>query len=491
MNKHSDGGPGGRVPRAQVRDRRRGRPRASSGRFVLGPEGEALEREIAAFLGANHAVGVNSGTDALHLPLVAAGIGPGDEVVIPGFTFFATGEAVSYTGATPVFADGRGHVQSRSRFAFQEDHEENEGRHRGPSFRAVLRSTRFHEFARRRNLSWSKTARSASAPTTTAGEPAAGETSAGSRSIPPRTRRRRRRRHDQRRTRSAKILRMLRHHGSRQTYLHERVGWNSRLDELQAAVLRVKLKHLARFNDARRAVARRYREKLAGGKMVLPVEHGRGTHVYHQFTIRSERRDAIREALAKEGIASSVFYPCRCTSSPRTRALRRMFLCLWRRRSQERCSRFRSTRCSTRRRSTASRPACEPRREARVHQDAGRGERFCRPGLHKGAVLAEPRTTAARRRPAFRRRLRPGAGGRAAARPGGGLPLPHLQRRRRRGRAVRQRRALLRQVRARARPHRKREIRVETLGGTIQPRLEPDGEVSVDMGRPSRRRSSG
>jgi dTDP-4-amino-4,6-dideoxygalactose transaminase len=102
---------------------------------------------------------------------------------------------------------------------------------------------------------------------------------------------------------------MLRHHGSRQTYLHERVGWNSRLDELQAAVLRVKLKHLAGFNEARRAVARRYREKLAGASVVLPVEHGRGTHVYHQFTIRSERRDAIRDALSKEGIASSVFYP--------------------------------------------------------------------------------------------------------------------------------------------------------------------------------------
>ncbi|HEV3011048.1 MAG TPA: aminotransferase class I/II-fold pyridoxal phosphate-dependent enzyme, partial [Burkholderiales bacterium] len=77
----------------------------SSGRFVLGPEGEALEREIAQFIGAQHAVGVNSGTDALHFPLVACGIGAGDEVIIPGFTFFATGEAVSYTGATPVFAD--------------------------------------------------------------------------------------------------------------------------------------------------------------------------------------------------------------------------------------------------------------------------------------------------------------------------------------------------------------------------------------------------
>src|SRR5688572_12202766 len=77
----------------------------ASGRYILGPEGEALEKELAAYCGAPHAVGCNSGTDALHLPLVAAGIGPGDEVVLPAFTFFATAEAVSYTGATPVFAD--------------------------------------------------------------------------------------------------------------------------------------------------------------------------------------------------------------------------------------------------------------------------------------------------------------------------------------------------------------------------------------------------
>src|SRR5688572_20154408 len=76
-----------------------------SGRYILGPEGEALEKELAAYLGAAHAVGCNSGTDALHLPLVAAGIGPGDEVVVPAFTFFATAEAVSYVGAKPVFAD--------------------------------------------------------------------------------------------------------------------------------------------------------------------------------------------------------------------------------------------------------------------------------------------------------------------------------------------------------------------------------------------------
>ena len=96
---------------------------------------------------------------------------------------------------------------------------------------------------------------------------------------------------------------------SKQTYLHDRVGWNSRLDEIQAAVLRVKLRHLEGFIEARRKVAAGYRARLAGAAVTLPAEHGRGRHVYHQFTIRSPKRDAISEALAKEGIASSVFYP--------------------------------------------------------------------------------------------------------------------------------------------------------------------------------------
>jgi dTDP-4-amino-4,6-dideoxygalactose transaminase len=295
-----------------------------SGRFVLGPEGEALERELAAFLGANHAVGVNSGTDALHLPLVAAGIGPGDEVVVPGFTFFATGEAVSYTGATPVFADvdeGTFNLDPASL-----------SRKVTKKTKAVIAVHLFGQCAAldqisricqekklvlvedcaqcigadydgRRAGSWGDFGGFSFYPTknlAAAGD--AGLITAKSED-------------------HAKTLRMLRHHGSRQTYLHERVGWNSRLDELQAAVLRVKLKHLARFNDARRAVARRYREKLAGANVILPVEHGRGTHVYHQFTIRAERRDAIREALAKDGIASSVFYPMPLHQQPAYEAL--------------------------------------------------------------------------------------------------------------------------------------------------------------------------
>ena len=284
----------------------------SSGRFVLGPEGEALEREIAQFIGAAHAVGCNSGTDALHFPLAAAGIGAGDEVVIPGFTFFATGEAVSYTGATPVFAD----VDAGTFNLDPESLRKSITR----KTKAVIAVHLFGQCAAldeiaaickekklllvedcaqcigadydgRRAGSWGDFGGFSFYPTknlAAAGD--AGLMTAKSEE-------------------HVKILRMLRHHGSRQTYLHDRVGWNSRLDELQAAVLRVKLKRLDDFNRRRRAVAKRYREKLAGAKLTLPVEHGRGTHVYHQFTVRSERRDAIREALGKEGIASSVFYP--------------------------------------------------------------------------------------------------------------------------------------------------------------------------------------
>jgi dTDP-4-amino-4,6-dideoxygalactose transaminase len=239
--------------------------------------------------------------------------------VVPGFTFFATGEAVSYTGATPVFADvdeGTFNLDPASLT-----------RNITRRTRAVIAVhlfgqcaalDRIAEICKARNLilvedcaqcigadydgrragSWGDFGAFSFYPTknlAAAGD--AGMISAKSED-------------------HAKTLRMLRHHGSRQTYLHERVGWNSRLDELQAAVLRVKLKHLARFNEARRAVARRYREKLAGAGVLLPVEHGRGTHVYHQFTIRAERRDAIREALAKDGIASSVFYPLALHQQP-------------------------------------------------------------------------------------------------------------------------------------------------------------------------------
>jgi dTDP-4-amino-4,6-dideoxygalactose transaminase len=235
----------------------------ASGRYVLGPEGEALERELAQYTGAAHAVGCNSGTDALHLPLVAAGIGAGDEVVVPAFTFFATAEAVSYTGARPVFADVDPATFNLSPASLEEKIT--------PRTKAVIAVHLFGQCAAldrisaicrnndlilvedcaqalgadydgRRCGSWGDFGGFSFYPTKNrAAVGDAGLITA------------RDKKHDE-------TLRMLRHHGSRKTYLHEVVGWNSRLDELQAAVLRVRLRKLDAFNAARARVADLYRK---------------------------------------------------------------------------------------------------------------------------------------------------------------------------------------------------------------------------------------
>ena len=283
----------------------------SSGRYILGPEGAALESEIAAFVGAQHAVGVNSGTDALHFPLRAAGIGSGDDVVMPSFTFVATAEAVSYTGARPVFAD----IDAQS---FCLDPRALE-KSLTPRTRAVIvvhlygqcaameeisavcREKKLlliedcaqslgADYGGRRAGSWGDFGCFSFYPTKNLA--AAGD--AGMITA--------------RDARHAERLRMLRHHGSRQSYLHEILGYNSRLDELQAAILRVKFRHLERFNAARAEIARQYRELLAETPLGLPAAHGRGRHIWHQFTVRSPGRDALRAALDEAGIASMIYY---------------------------------------------------------------------------------------------------------------------------------------------------------------------------------------
>ena len=298
----------------------------ASGRYVLGPEGEALERELAAFTGAAHAVGVNSGTDALHLALVACGVGLDDEVIVPAFTFIASAEAVSYTGATPVFVDVDAATFNIEPGAFRMSITKKT--------KAVIAVHLFGQCAAldeisrlckendlvlvedvaqalgadydgRRAGSWGDFGCFSFYPTKNLA--AAGDAGLITTSD---------KKHDE-------TLRMLRHHGSRKTYLHERVGWNSRLDELQAAVLRVKLAHLDRFNQARRTVAGLYRKRLDAKDLILPAEHSRGTHVYHQFTIRSSKRDALREALARESIAASVFYPIPLHRQPAYEAVNR------------------------------------------------------------------------------------------------------------------------------------------------------------------------
>lgn len=283
-----------------------------SGHFILGPEGAALEAELAALTGAAHAVAVASGTDALHLALLAAGVGPGDDVVLPAFTFIATAEAVSYTGARPVFAD----IDPASFNATAATLEAA----LTPTTRAVIVVHLYGQCAEmpaiaqlceargitliedcaqaigadydgRAAGAWGAFGCFSFYPTKNLG--AYGD--AGLVTV--------------REAGDAERVRMLRHHGSSRTYQHEFVGYNSRLDELQAAVLRVKLPQLTRFTEARRRAAARYRAGLDGSDIVLPAEHGHGVHVYHQFTIRSERRDALRAKLAAAEIASAVYYP--------------------------------------------------------------------------------------------------------------------------------------------------------------------------------------
>jgi dTDP-4-amino-4,6-dideoxygalactose transaminase len=284
----------------------------ASGHFILGPEGAALEHEIAALAGVPHAVACNSGTDALHLALRAAGVGPGDEVVTPAFTFIATAEAIAYVGATPVFADidpGTFNLTA-----------ETLERALTPGTRAVIVVHLFGqcaalpaiaELCARRGIVLVEDCAQAIAADWD-GKQAGAWGDFGCFSFYPTKNlgaygdaglvTTREARHDAR-------LRMLRHHGSRQTYLHEEIGYNSRLDELQAAVLRAKLPHLARFTAARQRHAARYRELLAGAKLQLPVAHGRGAHAYHQFTVRVKNRDAVRKALTGAGVASGVYYP--------------------------------------------------------------------------------------------------------------------------------------------------------------------------------------
>lgn len=283
-----------------------------SGRYILGPEGAALEQEIAAYTGAAHAVGVASGTDALHLALRAADIGSGDEVVMPAFTFVATAEAASYVGAKPVFAD-----IDPATFCLDPKSVE---RAITPRTRALIAVHLYGQTAPlaelaaickdrgitlvedcaqslgaddggRRAGSWGEFGCFSFYPTKNLA--AAGDAGLVTAREP----------------RHAERLKMLRHHGSRETYVHEVLGFNSRLDEIQAAILRVKLRQLDAFNARREAIARRYGEWLAGTPLALPAAHGRGRHIWHQYTVRHPRRDALRAKLEAAGIASMIYYP--------------------------------------------------------------------------------------------------------------------------------------------------------------------------------------
>jgi dTDP-4-amino-4,6-dideoxygalactose transaminase len=281
--------------------------------FILGPEVQALEKEVPAFLKCGFGVGVASGTDALILALKACGIGPGDEVLCPSFTYIATADSVSLLGAVPVFVD----IEPKT---FTMDSRKIEERIT-PRTKAIIPVHLYGqaadmdtilEIARRRNLRVIEDNAQAIGSThkgkylATIGDigclsffPSKNLGACGDGGMVV--------------TNSEKYtkrLRSLRAHGSTKKYFSEEQGWNSRLDEMQAAILRVKLRHLNSWSEGRRTNAAHYDTllKTIPGVVTPPVANW-GTHVFHQYTIRVPRRDHVQKVLLDRGIASTVYYP--------------------------------------------------------------------------------------------------------------------------------------------------------------------------------------
>jgi dTDP-4-amino-4,6-dideoxygalactose transaminase len=280
--------------------------------FILGPEVEAFEQEFAAYCEVTHAIGVNSGTSALHLALLALGIGPGDEVITVPFTFFATVAAIHYVGATPVLVD----IDPAT---FNMDVSQIEARIT-PRTRAILvvhlygrpaDMDAIQQIAGRHGLPVIEDAAQAHGaehhgrrvggigdigcfsfyPTKNLGAPGEGGMVVTNNAE------------------HAHKVRMLRDWGQEQKYHPTLRGFNYRLQGLQAAVLRVKLQRLEAWTEARRANAARYDELLHDCDLTLPTAAPGGRHVYHLYTIRSNNRDILQKHLAGIGIPTAVHYP--------------------------------------------------------------------------------------------------------------------------------------------------------------------------------------
>jgi dTDP-4-amino-4,6-dideoxygalactose transaminase len=288
-------------------------------RFILGPEGQALEGELAAFCGARHGVGVNSGTDALLLALKAVGVQPGDEVITSAFSFVASASTIVMAGAVPVFVDIdpqtynldparlEAAITRRTR-AVMPVHLYGQP----AAMDAVAAIARNHELAVVADAAQAVGARYADRGIGAWGDavclsfyPTKNLGACGDGGMVLTTR-----------DDVAERVRLLRDHGAPRKYTHVELGYSSRLDELQAALLRVKLKRLAEWNDARRRIARRYAALLAGLPLTLPVERPPAWHVYHQFTVRTGKRDALAAALGELGVGTSIHYPSIIPAQP-------------------------------------------------------------------------------------------------------------------------------------------------------------------------------
>ncbi|MBI2204622.1 MAG: DegT/DnrJ/EryC1/StrS family aminotransferase [Candidatus Rokubacteria bacterium] len=290
-----------------------------NGRFILGDEGAALERELAAVCGVAHGIGVGSGTDALRLALTAVGVSPGDEVITPAFSFVASSTTIVMAGATPVFVDIEPDtfaldpalveraITPRTR-AIVPVHLYG---HPAPMDR-IMALARAHRLAVVEDAAqavggswqgrpvgaWGDAACLSFYPTKNLGACGdGGMVVTGQEEV-------------------ATRLRRLRHHGDSGRYRHVELGTCSRLDEIQAAMLRVKLRRLEAWTETRRRIAARYRTVMAGLPLTLPVERPGARHVWHLFTVRHHQRDALAKALADLGVGTSVHYPIAVPDQP-------------------------------------------------------------------------------------------------------------------------------------------------------------------------------
>ena len=289
-----------------------------SQRFIMGPEVDALERELAAMLRVRHAIGVSSGTDALLAALMALKIGPGDEVVTSPYSFFATAGSIARLGARPVFVD----IDPAT---FNLDVSSMMDAACTPATKAIIPVHLYGlmvdmpplmEVARRRTLPVVEDAAQAIGahrdgysagavgdigcfsffPTKNLG--AFGDAGLITTND----------------DRLGHALRLIRLHGSEPKYFHKEIGGNFRIDALQAAVLRVKAPHLAGWTEGRRRNARRYRELITAAGLTehvtVPVEPAGAFHIYHQFVVRAgSRRDALRAHLLSRGVETEIYYP--------------------------------------------------------------------------------------------------------------------------------------------------------------------------------------
>jgi dTDP-4-amino-4,6-dideoxygalactose transaminase len=279
---------------------------------TIRPEVKALEAEVAEYCGVKHAIGVANGTDALLLTLDAAGIGPGDEVITTPFTFFATAEVVSQLGATPVFVDInpktynidvaqiKEKINSKTKaiipvhiFGQPAEMEEIVALAKEHNLFVLEDAAQAMgaEYKGRKIGAWGNAATFSFFPTKNLGGYGDGGMVVTN--------------DDE----LAAKIRVLRVHGSNPKYYHSMIGYNSRLDEIQAAILRIKLRYLDGWNQARREKAALYNQVLKDTPVITPYHAEDRKHIYHLYIIQSEERDELMAYLKENGISTGVYYP--------------------------------------------------------------------------------------------------------------------------------------------------------------------------------------